>query len=520
MSTTITPPTSSSASGGGEQDTSTNAVPLAPSVSPKKTTASHSCPCCCVCGARETAGGSPLLRCGRCKSIWYCGPAHQKQDWKTHKISCGKSIEEKQTADIHKSVASGHSLKLAFGGSLYAAQHEELEEKKRQRAARKSGDKVQVVDLSGDALLTLAVEDISVEASQTRGRLFSSNNTFIGPLLSGGPVLRKSACESYSVQDFIEEHRGKLFNKSEGGMVGREAQDKRDSPRNNKQRLVEDSGHSVLEEIPGLFSSLIVTDTGEVLKPLRGFEKQVRKLFDGDVARTKRSSGAATTQGPASGAGKDAGGGVGMGFLTRDENGLLKHEPLTRKNVKQVRQDALKEIEKTRQLFARRLGPGKLPALDLNDSDSSDDEDDFYYPDYEGEGGHDHHEKKTVAQNKTMRNNIPLQKRANGPMPSPLAVQLTLITRPAPKIHLLTAGEMRGRISDGGGWGRSRFCDFLDLDHSGEPGTLFLSSWGALAKFAMKMHDPAMVLSGRVKKDQLVLGDNFRKAEWGWVELW
>jgi len=38
---------------------------------------------CVVCQATEN-----LLRCGRCKSVQYCGPKHQKQDWKNHKNYC------------------------------------------------------------------------------------------------------------------------------------------------------------------------------------------------------------------------------------------------------------------------------------------------------------------------------------------------------------------------------------------------------------------------------------------------
>lgn len=38
---------------------------------------------CAVCGAT-----SNLLRCSRCKSAWYCGQAHQIQDWPTHQRIC------------------------------------------------------------------------------------------------------------------------------------------------------------------------------------------------------------------------------------------------------------------------------------------------------------------------------------------------------------------------------------------------------------------------------------------------
>lgn len=41
---------------------------------------------CEVCKQTEN-----LLRCARCKQIYYCSKAHQKQDWKKHKLSCQKA---------------------------------------------------------------------------------------------------------------------------------------------------------------------------------------------------------------------------------------------------------------------------------------------------------------------------------------------------------------------------------------------------------------------------------------------
>ncbi|XP_018328073.1 egl nine homolog 1 [Agrilus planipennis] len=41
---------------------------------------------CVVCGLTEN-----LLRCSRCKSIYYCSKVHQKQDWKRHKVICQKT---------------------------------------------------------------------------------------------------------------------------------------------------------------------------------------------------------------------------------------------------------------------------------------------------------------------------------------------------------------------------------------------------------------------------------------------
>lgn len=41
---------------------------------------------CEVCNQTEN-----LLRCSRCKSIYYCSKAHQKQDWRKHKLCCQKA---------------------------------------------------------------------------------------------------------------------------------------------------------------------------------------------------------------------------------------------------------------------------------------------------------------------------------------------------------------------------------------------------------------------------------------------
>jgi hypothetical protein len=37
-----------------------------------------------------------LLKCSRCKSVFYCGKQHQTQDWNKHKLNCKEAkIEEK-----------------------------------------------------------------------------------------------------------------------------------------------------------------------------------------------------------------------------------------------------------------------------------------------------------------------------------------------------------------------------------------------------------------------------------------
>jgi hypothetical protein len=41
------------------------------------------------CRARTRADGKKLLRCGCCSAAWYCGAAHQREDWARHKARCG-----------------------------------------------------------------------------------------------------------------------------------------------------------------------------------------------------------------------------------------------------------------------------------------------------------------------------------------------------------------------------------------------------------------------------------------------
>jgi hypothetical protein len=47
------------------------------------------------CGARGRDGGAKkLLRCGTCRAACYCGPAHQREDWRRHKSECGAAARD------------------------------------------------------------------------------------------------------------------------------------------------------------------------------------------------------------------------------------------------------------------------------------------------------------------------------------------------------------------------------------------------------------------------------------------
>ena len=39
---------------------------------------------------RRCCKESKLMKCSVCESVWYCGATCQKEDWKRHKVFCGK----------------------------------------------------------------------------------------------------------------------------------------------------------------------------------------------------------------------------------------------------------------------------------------------------------------------------------------------------------------------------------------------------------------------------------------------
>ncbi|XP_058055161.1 programmed cell death protein 2 [Anopheles bellator] len=53
-------------------------------------------PLCVVCGCHGPK------RCGRCQSVNYCGPVHQRHDWKVaHKAACGEETVVENTKERH-----------------------------------------------------------------------------------------------------------------------------------------------------------------------------------------------------------------------------------------------------------------------------------------------------------------------------------------------------------------------------------------------------------------------------------
>ncbi|KAF9063444.1 hypothetical protein BDP27DRAFT_1478335 [Rhodocollybia butyracea] len=49
---------------------------------------------CGFCDAEEGPGGAPLMRCGKCRNVAYCGAEHQKMGWRGHKARCIKASWE------------------------------------------------------------------------------------------------------------------------------------------------------------------------------------------------------------------------------------------------------------------------------------------------------------------------------------------------------------------------------------------------------------------------------------------
>ena len=52
-------------------------------------------PECAVCSAPASN------KCARCKSVHYCSPAHQKEDWPAHKVQCPRLAQEALGAVFH-----------------------------------------------------------------------------------------------------------------------------------------------------------------------------------------------------------------------------------------------------------------------------------------------------------------------------------------------------------------------------------------------------------------------------------
>lgn len=66
---------------------------------------------CAVCGICQN-----LLRCSRCKRIYYCSKSHQTKDWKRHKTSCVEFISDEKVNDKLKSI-SFENVELPSEGS-------------------------------------------------------------------------------------------------------------------------------------------------------------------------------------------------------------------------------------------------------------------------------------------------------------------------------------------------------------------------------------------------------------------
>eukprot|EP01121_Diplochlamys_sp_Union-15-3_P017735 TRINITY_DN6306_c0_g1_i1.p1 TRINITY_DN6306_c0_g1~~TRINITY_DN6306_c0_g1_i1.p1 ORF type:complete len:155 (-),score=23.66 TRINITY_DN6306_c0_g1_i1:38-502(-) len=59
-----------------------------------------------------------VLTCTACKSIYYCGPEHQKSDWSKHKIICPKVKDAKVKGVIKQIVAQGDNTNYPKKGDI------------------------------------------------------------------------------------------------------------------------------------------------------------------------------------------------------------------------------------------------------------------------------------------------------------------------------------------------------------------------------------------------------------------
>jgi hypothetical protein len=55
-------------------------------------------PGCCARTRAEDAK-KKLLRCGTCRGAWYCGAAHQREDWRRHKADCAATAAQEAAED-------------------------------------------------------------------------------------------------------------------------------------------------------------------------------------------------------------------------------------------------------------------------------------------------------------------------------------------------------------------------------------------------------------------------------------
>lgn len=86
-----TPPrsaTATAASAGTTTRSSSGAGPAAGGSYVQST--GSAAPVLCAACSRPPSVGLPLLRCGRCKAVWYCCAECQKSHWGRHKAVCNK----------------------------------------------------------------------------------------------------------------------------------------------------------------------------------------------------------------------------------------------------------------------------------------------------------------------------------------------------------------------------------------------------------------------------------------------
>ncbi|KAL8868943.1 MAG: hypothetical protein Q9174_004646 [Haloplaca sp. 1 TL-2023] len=68
---------------------------------------------CSSCHKTSSDLGSPLLRCAKCRSTYYCSKTCQTTDWKTHKRLCGKnSLDGLPEKDVYTHLIDAYRLRI------------------------------------------------------------------------------------------------------------------------------------------------------------------------------------------------------------------------------------------------------------------------------------------------------------------------------------------------------------------------------------------------------------------------
>ncbi|KAE8602095.1 hypothetical protein XENTR_v10013880 [Xenopus tropicalis] len=143
---------------------------------------------CELCGKMED-----LLRCGRCRSSFYCSKEHQRQDWKKHKLFC----KSDSTITPASQNTVKNSKKEQFSSSAVSISHSDTSQfKSHVEPASGVSDEQEEVD-GGAALKAINEEDDTQVSGEAMGSSTSRKVTTSGGRPNGQtkPPLHRIALE-------------------------------------------------------------------------------------------------------------------------------------------------------------------------------------------------------------------------------------------------------------------------------------------------------------------------------------